>query len=479
VTASSKSSITASAVVAAAKAASSDVPTIMSVKELKRMVNKDDDSSSLITAAAAAAASSAPPALAVAPVVVTATAASSDMSADDWLILVNADSSSSLTPAAPSSSTVDTTAQKLPIPMFKTTNSKRVMVGESTLFLKRPSTPSSAAAANNKMKNAPPSSTALAAAAPVAPSAVPAASTAAASTSPAAPAAVGKIVLLPGSEGAEALLENKRLLEAETKRINREFNSKKRKLASSTITIEKSRKAQKVGEKRKPPSSTTTGITIGTSRKAAKEDTKKKLPESIEERINEVRGDDEEEENDSSNLDEEDVSDEDNMRGNNRLNAELNAEDVIDEGTAGGGQMETAGGGVVTKSVVYNTYDDKQSVFVVSEITTMADLKSQFRTGVEVPAGKYAEARNILVHYVTSYFYAAVIVKQREHEEVVIDREKNKKRLLTKGTEVAVAEKSLIIEENCKMPLMKILDVIGTLLITFRFIICRFILLSF
>jgi hypothetical protein len=92
-----------------------------------------------------------------------------------------------------------------------------------------------------------------------------------------------------------------------------------------------------------------------------------------------------------------------------------------------------------------------------------------------------------MVHYVTSYIYAAVIVKQREHEEALIEREKNKKRLLTQGAAVAVAvakvgNEEFLIDENGKMPLMKILYAIGELLINFALLSVNYlplIILSF
>jgi hypothetical protein len=179
-------------------------------------------------------------------------------------------------------------------------------------------------------------------------------------------------------------------------------------------------------------------------------------------------------------------SGEENMRGNDKLNAELNAEEVIEGTAAGGGEMESAGDGVVVlESVPYLTYDDKLSIFVVGEKTTMADLNAQFAKGVEMPAQVLAEAHNTMVHYVTSYIYAAVIVKQREHEEALIEREKNKKRLLTQGAAVAVAKvgnEEFLIDENGKMPLMKILYAIGELLINFALLSVNYlplIILSF
>jgi hypothetical protein len=394
--------------------------------------------------------------------------------------------------------------------MFKTTNSKRVVVGKSTLFPKRPSTPTAAAAAAAKnMKNDAPSSTftAAAPAVPAAPVVAPAP----------APALGGKIKLLPNSEGEKAIRANEKLLIEETTKINKKFNSKKRereaettrkineiiknsqnRSSTSCITGEKKRqKAAKVTTSKVTTAKVTTTVNVTTAKVTTTANVNEKLTSifgdvdddnmkflrSEGDEVNIADAADDDDDHPSFATD----SDEENMRGNDKRNAELNAEELI-KGTAvvGGGEMETAGGGgVVLESVHYLTYDDKLSVFVVGEKTTMADLNAQFATGVEMPAQVLAEAHNTMVHYVTSYIYAAVIVKQREHEEALIEREKNKKRLLTQGAAVAVAKvgnEEFLIDENGKMPLMKILYAIGELLINFALLSVNYlplIILSF
>ena len=289
------------------------------------------------------------------------------------------------------------------------------MVAASTLFLKRPNTSSSTTAAV------------------------------------AAVAAPAKIVLLTDSEVAAMREHNE---EAAEKAVH---NSKKRK--KNMKSSEKlSRKAAKIAEK----------IPTG-----------KGSEEAHHENFDEIFPDSDKEDNNGNNNRlnaemaaknfDDDIfpdSDKEDNNGNNRLNAEMAAEnlqskEVVIEGTDGG-EMETT---VVRESVVYHTYDDKLSIFVVDENTSLEDLVAQFTASAEVETQLYADAHNKLVQYVTSYIYAAVIVKQRLHEEAVNEREKKKKNLLgQKNQGVAAPELAKIrneeslVEENSKMPLMKILD---------------------
>jgi hypothetical protein len=99
-----------------------------------------------------------------------------------------------------------------------------------------------------------------------------------------------------------------------------------------------------------------------------------------------------------------------------------------------------------SSSIVYLKHDDSNSKFEVGKTTTFEELEEILIQYSDGYSEAHAVAHNQFVNFITSFFFGAVILKQREYEIEVARNSAATRRL---------------IKENGKMPLLKFLKEIS------------------